>query len=1155
MTTTRAAIQNDEGPRLHYILAIEAYGKLITDGPAAAALTSFAGTDYLGALGGLQVVGGIDQTLKPWDPELDIGRLSFGVHDDSGTDEFGTLVGAPGAGVQTYLNGALGCTDTTVVVDSTAGFDASGYIWIGIECIAYSGKTATTFTGCTRGMFSPFRANTDSANRFGRAHPLPGVGDGQNTVIRPKVTSAPRTWRGRMVGLWIVRVVGGVFDVKAESQCIWAGRVVDTGDATNGMTALECEDIRATIRDCMLLRDQFSCRIAEGVKLTAGMKHHATDQKNAGSADKVANDLVVVASGAAGAAAGEINEGFYTADEYSSEINTWLGAEFAATRLNFSWTTNPRHPSADGTFRWRFSWSGGAAADFNRAYFSFPTDAIARSMGWSEHSFIEIFPNAATHQLDSPDIPYRVPPPAFGQGILIDDIRGKWENNTPYWPSNMGYPNDYPGTETGSHAILKSSGGGLVLVEAVDSATAPTELRIAGANIPFLNNVAGVGFENLELDTGIRLGDERDLSLSQVWIYGAGLRTSLTTLFASTGTAGYNHATYDAFPAQLGAAIPWETLGTVWTLSIGALDGLDNDGLLLVIEKPTKLSEVIACEMVSRLASIVLKPAAGGTWGATGGIIKAATWGTPVASLATHTLNETNKAVPVNTARERHRTTTKASSVALSNHIRLDYNRDLSGGYRDHINIVAPGSISDLGVTRGPTISMRNSFSARGVSSSGIERIRDSIASAMEMFSRPLHTMSRTIDQSLFDGVCVGDFGTISDNFARDPLTGARGLTAKAHLLIGHHIDFGGWEIDTERRRDQRGTVDVLILPRNDIVAYSPCAMVDHSQANAGLSGGDKVLTCFAHQHSESSEVADATRFVAGDKVRIIEIDPDDPAAPDTWLRTVGSQTGNTISVTVALSAPAWNTAKYYRVVPDAYTAVVTTQKATAYIADDADSLIAAGVNANVYGYTPQQSQGVEPTGSGSGPAALYAAASHAVAAAFDTGYEDDAAVLLNNLTRKRTLVNQPQLYRTVVVAGTGAFDWTIVEQRLLHFGPGNFGVGTRSVRLAPMFRRGAAGAGVTLRATLCRLPVSGSSWTMTDSNNPEYQLNGPMGDTLTWISATTAWATASSGDLLITPTDPLTGLVWLVVEAEPNVEYRGMAQVQDLGFRQDSDP
>lgn len=55
------------------------------------------------------------------------------------------------AGPRTQLNGAHTNSVTTITVDSTAGFPNSGTLRINNEQITYTGRTATTFTGATRG--------------------------------------------------------------------------------------------------------------------------------------------------------------------------------------------------------------------------------------------------------------------------------------------------------------------------------------------------------------------------------------------------------------------------------------------------------------------------------------------------------------------------------------------------------------------------------------------------------------------------------------------------------------------------------------------------------------------------------------------------------------------------------------------------------------------------------------------------------------------------------------------------------------------------------------------------------------------------------------------------------------------------------------------
>lgn len=52
----------------------------------------------------------------------------------------------------TQLNGSIDNIVTTITVDSTAAFTATGTLAIDSELITYTGKTPTTFTGCTRGV-------------------------------------------------------------------------------------------------------------------------------------------------------------------------------------------------------------------------------------------------------------------------------------------------------------------------------------------------------------------------------------------------------------------------------------------------------------------------------------------------------------------------------------------------------------------------------------------------------------------------------------------------------------------------------------------------------------------------------------------------------------------------------------------------------------------------------------------------------------------------------------------------------------------------------------------------------------------------------------------------------------------------------------------
>ena len=65
----------------------------------------------------------------------------------------------------TTLSGAITNVQTTIPVVSTTGFSNAGAIFIDAELITYTGKTATSFTGCTRGAAgSPNKSHLSGAS-------------------------------------------------------------------------------------------------------------------------------------------------------------------------------------------------------------------------------------------------------------------------------------------------------------------------------------------------------------------------------------------------------------------------------------------------------------------------------------------------------------------------------------------------------------------------------------------------------------------------------------------------------------------------------------------------------------------------------------------------------------------------------------------------------------------------------------------------------------------------------------------------------------------------------------------------------------------------------------------------------------------------------
>ena len=82
--------------------------------------------------------------------QLTTGQDIYSQNVGWGAGTWGGIV--TGTATTVITGGTLSSSNTTVTVSSTAAFTSSGNILIDSETISYSGKTATTFTGCTRGV-------------------------------------------------------------------------------------------------------------------------------------------------------------------------------------------------------------------------------------------------------------------------------------------------------------------------------------------------------------------------------------------------------------------------------------------------------------------------------------------------------------------------------------------------------------------------------------------------------------------------------------------------------------------------------------------------------------------------------------------------------------------------------------------------------------------------------------------------------------------------------------------------------------------------------------------------------------------------------------------------------------------------------------------
>ena len=344
MGTTATALRAGNC-RIGYSMVIEGFEYILTDsGAMNPVVLAYAATEWSQALPGLEVRGPIRERLEPWARSLSIPTITVRVKQDR-ADIFGKAVFKSKPSYESRLTATFEPAadgSGTLNVKDTAAAPTDGVLYAGKARVAYTSKGAGTFAigAAGWGAMQPFAA--DGANHFGEPAALPG---GQNWDAAPpmRITDVPTTWIGRKVAVRIHRVVGGVWDTVAQSQLEFAGRISGISDDPNGFTVLACEDLRANIRDAVLLENQWVGYAKKGLRLVAGTKFYAYEQFATIVATVYTPDenlygpFTVVASGATGD--DEIDEGVYEYDVIVGALGRWL--QNAGASLEGDWSMAP----------------------------------------------------------------------------------------------------------------------------------------------------------------------------------------------------------------------------------------------------------------------------------------------------------------------------------------------------------------------------------------------------------------------------------------------------------------------------------------------------------------------------------------------------------------------------------------------------------------------------------------------------------------------------------------------------------------------------------------------------------------------------------------------------------------------------------------------
>jgi hypothetical protein len=501
-------------------------------------------------------------------------------------------------------------------------------------------------------------------------------------------------------------------------------------------------------------------------------------------------------------------------------------------------------------------------------------------------------------------------------------------------------------------------------------------------------------------------------------------------------------------------------------------------------------------------------------------------WQTASAVLSAHSLTGSTKATRL--ADDPQHSPTRMSGELMQNVVKIEFSRARDGSYEDSITITDTPSVTSNG-GKPVTISARNSVGGLGIAGQDVRELAADLLAKLPMLSRPMMLHRRTIDRRFWEDIAVGDICSVTDAYARGP-TGLRGLTAHPGIIIHHARNFS------------TGFAEVIIAlsPEDRTGTYCPAAEIDRTYTSGAFTTGYDAaafkvrLQANRHSYSGDPVTTDRGHFAVGDQVVFVEIDPSNPAAPTTVNDVIAAVGTNEVTLTTG-SVSLSGTTKM-RMISRYYTTATSTQKVDTYQADDADAEIqdeAAPYQYAITGLPPN----FDTTTITSNPVtdlwSRHATLAYGDGAPLDVAYEDDLIRAHNSFIHVVSALVRPQIYDQICAAGAGA-GWFFIDEIPLHLGPQKLDGMTRYLTLAPFFR--ATSGTADLRVRLSRSGAFGDSNTDVDILSPYTEV------TFTTSSAT--WATATTQTISIGPI-PNDGNVYLVVEAEDNIEYRGMAYLQ----------
>ncbi|HEX5064121.1 MAG TPA: hypothetical protein VFV99_32315, partial [Kofleriaceae bacterium] len=640
------------------------------------------------------------------------------------------------------------------------------------------------------------------------------------------------------------------------------------------------------------------------------------------------------------------------------------------------------------------------------------------------------------------------------------------------------------------------------------------------------------------------------ITMRQVHIIEATEETLINLLIYGSGTPGYNHGTYDVLGFGLGLGMPGELYGFDFERTVGNLPRA-NAPAAIILDEPKSLGDIIRDDLRIRWSFFRWKDQH----------FEMAQWKTPVAELAIGTLTEANKAAPAGMDDD-HRVASRETDEFQKGTAKIDYSRDYAVSrneqYQRSVSVEDQTAVDDSGGGIGSVaMKMRNTYAQMQNTGAAIEGLLPDFISMFAVMARPLSQIARSIDPRFYEGPSVGDVFLVNDKFARDPITGTRGIGSRPAMVTRHWYSWGGPSPTSDEPRPADGGVELMFLDLQRGSKYSPAAEVDETANSggftAGYNSGTATLRCKPHAYShvitittkrgfiEIAEGLDASNFDVNEIVDIVQIDPDDPATAITWSnRTITVRSGNDITINPALSSPSFDSTKLYRITSAKYSQAAATQKDDVYQGDDADEMIEDVEFPYQFSATEEAYDYNGNTGTEKGE--LVAAAAYGDGRPWDVGH-DRALINLENAFIDGLSAHQaPFLWSEFADDVGSAADWYTLWMGPFFFGTEHLTTAVyRLLTLAPWMRSSSGGTTGYIRATLSRVvPIGspGTSGTVTDKGRFTSAFAQAE-----WSTSSATWGEQPAQTLELSVKDLFWGFAWLVIEKKGTGQLRGFSR------------